>query len=344
MPKTQASLDESRRIRSLIDSRYGIPRSVMQANWGVSAIDLSTSYQDGREQSKYAGTPFDLSGVGARHGQLSRFPQNIAQWIVKFYTPERLGVGESCYFDNDLPTVLDPTAGHNSRAEAVWRTGRNYVGHDLSAEFQKMNRKVVETLQEENSRAMIKNNAQIKLVEGDSKHTIVYPPVFDLCMTSPPYWDLEDYGPQPEQLGKNKTYKGFLRDIDKIVEHCYSALKPGAFIVWEAQDFTKKGRFYPYPFQLMQIFSRYFALHQVIIVDYGRGFFASFASDIEHSKLVSKEHSYLIVARKRWERVNRAERRKTLSQEADVALREGRLEHQSGFDGMFREIDKTGGV
>ena len=343
MPKDQASLDESRRIRSLIDSRYGIPRSVMQANWSISAIDMSASYQDGREQSKYAGTPFDLSGVGARHGQLSRFPQNIGQWIVKFFTSERLGVDESYYFDNGLPTVIDPFAGHNSRLEAVWRTNRNYVGHDVCAEFQKMNRQVVETLQEENGRAMIKNDAQIKLVEGDSKHTIVYPPVFDLCMTSPPYWDLEDYGPEQEQLGNNKTYKGFLNDIDKIVEHCYSALKPSAFIVWEAQDFTKKGRFYPYPFQLMQIFSKYFALHQVIIVDYGRGFFASFASDIEAGKLVSKEHSYLIVARKRWPRTGRVERRVELSKEADTALREGRIEHQAGFGSMFREIDETGG-
>ena len=338
MAKDMKSLTESRGIRNVVKSQFGlslggtneIPRSIMRADWSDSAIDLSTSYQDGKEASKYMNTPFSLSGVGARHGQLSRFPQNIAKWIVNFYTPARLTGRQASYFDNGLPTILDPTMGHNSRMQAVFRTGRNYVGHDISAGFMEMNREVRDVLLAENN--MFNVGAKIELHEGDSRY-MNYPPVFDLCMTSPPYWDLEDYGSQEGQLGKLKGgYAGFLRGLEQVIECCYNALKPGAFIVWEFQDFTKNGKFYAYPFHASCIFERFFSLQQIIIVDYMQGFLRAFAQDIVANKLVSKEHSYLIVAQKKIGKKVRQEVRKELLETVSSKKKKGEIAHQYALE------------
>lgn len=333
MPKDAASLVDSEHVRAVVKARYGdVPRSVLTADWSDKTTqDTSTSYQDARRTSKHAGTRFDLSGVGARHGQLSRFPQNIGKFAVKFYTPDKLEGPQASYFKNDLPTVLDPFAGHNSRMSLVHSVERNYVGHDISANFMRSNREERERLLSQN--LLVPNNAKIELVEADST-LMKYPPVFDFCLTSPPFWDLEDYGDEPGQLGKKnkKSYKNFLRDLNKVVASCYIALKPGAFIAWEFNDFTKRGRFYPYWMHGAMLFSRYFSLHQIIVIDYGHGFLASFAQDIQAHHLVSKEHAYLVVAQKKANKKPRAEVREDLLEDFEEYLKDGKVTHQYALE------------
>lgn len=301
MGKDNASLEESRKIREMLKNRWGIiPSSVMQADWSVKVIDLSTSYQDQKANSKWADTPFSLSSVGARHGGLSRMPQNIVRFATQFYTPDKLPEGELGYFGNGLPTVLDCFAGHNSRAETVFRCNRNYVGWDVSENFMRLNRQAKLMLEEENSRALFPAEAKIGLVEGDSRD-INYEEVFDFCITSPPFYDLEldSYGPEIEQLGRGKSYNDFLWSLGQVVKSCYRALKPGAFIAWEFNDFRREGEWYPFHADAIELFKRAeFQLWDIIIIDYGSGFLEAFASDIAHHHIVSKQHSYLVIGRK----------------------------------------------
>jgi hypothetical protein len=312
--KTPESLEQSRAIREILKDRWGIiPSSIMKADWSIGAIDLSMSYQDQRERSKYgADSPFSLSGVGARHGALSRMPQNIVRWATKFFTPEKLPDDTQGYFGNHLPTVIDPFCGHNSRFESVWRCNRNYVGWDISHNFMEMNRKVKGILEEENKNALIPNQSRIELVEGDSRD-INYDSQFDFCITSPPFYDLEDYGDELEQLGRAKLYTDFLYSLGRVIENCYRALKPNAFIAWEVNDFRREGVFHAFHVDCMRLFERAgFILWDIIIIDYGSGFLQSFAQDIAAYHIVSKEHSYLVVARKIPKRVKREKVREQL--------------------------------
>ena len=293
VPKDLESLEESRKIRAMLLQRWGcIPSSVMKADWSTRVTDLSKSYMDQRRESKWHNTPlgnaFDRSGTGARHGALSRFPQNVCRFAVKFYCPEN-------------GTVLDPFMGHNSRFESVWRCGRNYIGFDVCHEFVEMNRKIMLMLQEENNRALEKNDADITLIEADSRDMLrfVKPDTADFCITSPPFWDIEYYGPEAEQLGNAKLYGDFLYSLGTIVKNCFDVLKPGAFIAWELNDFRKDGIFYPYHADGLRLFKDVgFELWDTIIIDYGTGLLQSFALDIEAHRIVSKEHSYLIVGHK----------------------------------------------
>ncbi len=300
MGKDQQSLDTSREIRQHLISKWGrIPKSVWKVDWSVKCIELYTKYSEQQKiNEEKVGKDFALSGTGARHGQLSAFPQDILQFLVQFLTPEKLPNNEKGYFGNGLPTVLDPTCGHNSRLETVWRNNRNYVGWDCSKNHIIMNHEVCAMLMEENERSLQKRKAQIEIVEGDSRE-MDYNEQFDFSITSPPFYDLEDYGQEPEQLGRAKTYNDFIYSLRTIFENVYRALKPNSYIAVETNDFRRKGIFHTYHADMIGILKYCgFEMHDMIICDYGQGFLESFLSDIEANKITSKQHSYFAIAKK----------------------------------------------
>jgi hypothetical protein len=307
--KDQESLDLSREIRQYLISKWGrVPKSVWEVDWSTKYIELSKSYNEQqRVNEAKVGKDFALSGTGARHGQLSRFPQDILQFLVKFLTPEKLPEGEEGYFKNSLPTIIDPFSGHNSRCEGVWRCNRNYVGWDISAGHNIMNRKVKELLELENKQTMLPRGALIEFVECDSRK-IDYDSQFDFSVTSPPFYDIEFYGNEPEQLGKQKTYEDFLGEMQIIFNNVYKALKPNTYIAVETNDFRRQGIFHTYHADMIHILKTAgFLMHDMIICDYGSGFLEAFLSDIEANKITSKQHSYFAIARKMPVRIEKRE-------------------------------------
>lgn len=203
-------------------------------------------------------------------------------------------------------TVLQG-ALHNSRAEGTWRCNRNYVGWDCSARHNVMNRKVKELLEIENNQSMLKREALIEFIEGDSRK-INYDSQFDFSITSPPFYDIEDYGDEPEQLGKQKTYDEFLSEMQIIFNNVYRALKPNTYIAVETNDFRRKGVFHTYHADMITMLKTAgFIMHDMIICDYGSSFLEAFLSDIEAQKITGKQHSYIAVARKLPVRIEKRE-------------------------------------
>jgi len=290
MPKTKESLSESRNIRQYLLGQWKrLPSSIWKVDWSVKATDLSKSYGNQQEEkSQQYGEDFKLSGVGARHGALSRFPQDLCQFLIKFYT-------------NEGDTVLDPFAGHNSRMESCYKVNRNYIGFDICHQFMEWNRQVKNGLEEENSRCLTPLDSFILLYEVDSRNILDYieEESIDFCITSPPFYDIEYYGPEMEQLGRAKFYNDFIYSLGTIVEICFKALKEGSYIAWETNDFRRDKTFYTYHADLINLFKRAgFLIHDIIIVDYGSSFLSSFLSDVEHNKIMPKQHSYIIIGRK----------------------------------------------
>jgi len=279
--------------------KYGeVPDSVLRADWQVRYLRLhGRSYEEMKRQSPFYRSPFALSGIGARHGGLSSFAQNVGAFAVRFFTPSRLE--EPGHFSNHLPTVLDPFAGPNSRLELTWRCKRNYLGWDCCHEFMAQNRQVRDLLYRINEQCPIRRGAQIDLTEDDSRH-INYNSVADMLLTSIPYWDTEYYGPEAAQLGKTKTYEGFLESLLQIFSRCYAGLKAGAYVVVEAQNIRRKGK--SYPLGVLDVIDVLkdagFVFSDLCTVDYGSAFGAHFLSQVEKLKILPKRTGFLSVARK----------------------------------------------
>jgi len=291
MPKNKQDLIESRMVKDNLVSKWGLlPSSIFKVDWSKSKnIELTgREYQQHKDKviERYGDKSYGLSGVGARHGDLSRFPQDLGTFLVNFYCK-----------DNGF--VVDPFAGHNSRAEFVWRSHRNYIGFDISHKFIELNNKVKELLYKENT--IIKNEHTIEFIEHDSRYMLekVSENIADFIITSPPFYDIEDYGPEAQQLSNCKTYTEFMYGLEHVFSNCYKILKDECFIAIECNDFRKNGIFYLYHSDTISRLQRIgFTIHDIIVVDYGAGFLRSFASEMEQYKIVSKEHSYIIVGRK----------------------------------------------
>lgn len=71
---------------------------------------------------------------------------------------------------------------------------------------------------------------------GDARTMELEPNSVHLVVTSPPYWTLKDYRNTEGQLGHISDYSAFLRELDKVWNHCHQALVPGGRLVCVVGD------------------------------------------------------------------------------------------------------------
>lgn len=75
------------------------------------------------------------------------------------------------------------------------------------------------------------------LVQGDARElSFIADESVHLIVTSPPYWTLKKYRNHEDQLGAIEDYETFLRELDKVWEHCYRALVPGGRLICVVGD------------------------------------------------------------------------------------------------------------
>ena len=280
------AFSRQRRLDILRMFRGELPMSIMAAQKEAREDDpdASGSYarasnvtNDGSQLAKV----FDVSGQSVRSGALSMFPQNIGRAITLLYSqPGHL--------------VLDPFAGHNSRMTLCVKEGRSYQGYDISTKFMTFNHEQAATLRG------VRPDVKILLHLQDSRQMIYTPgSTADFTITSPPYYDLEDYGDEPEQLGAARTYRGFLDGLTLVAAENYRGLKPGSFAVWFVNDFRRKGVFTPFHIDTANMMRRVgFQLWDTMIVDLGYPIRAAFAAQIGDSQILPKCHEYGLVFRK----------------------------------------------
>jgi DNA modification methylase len=82
------------------------------------------------------------------------------------------------------------------------------------------------------------------LIHGDSRHLMDYDlPLFDLCLTSPPYTNESDTeNPFVDYRQKGFDYPSYLQEIGRIFSQVAQKLNPSAYVVIEASNLKKKGR------------------------------------------------------------------------------------------------------
>jgi len=263
-----------------------IPASVMKVKRDEMNTDPVLGSYEESGYNELKGTSlhkaFTISGRGAANGALSIFARNICRTAVLLYSKP-----------GDM--VVDPFIGHNSRMETCVREGRHYHGYDVSLRFMKDNYLLASELRKECPSMTIELNLHT------SEAMINTPDEYgDFTITSPPYWDIEDYGDEPEQLGKwSDTYEIFMSKMANVAKENYRCLKSGAFAAWYINDFRRDKKFYSYHIDTKQILEDAgFIMWDIMIVDLGRAFRESFISQIVEQQILPKRHEYGIIVRK----------------------------------------------
>lgn len=132
------------------------------------------------------------------------------------------------WFCPDGGKILDPFGGEQTKGVVAGELGLSYRAVEIRQDQIDVNRSKV---------------AQYKDVEyvcGDSNNidTLIKENDFDLCFTSPPYYDLEVYS--KEDLSSLGSYEEFMRQYKNIFQKCYDKLKEDSFLVLKVGEIRNK--------------------------------------------------------------------------------------------------------
>jgi len=133
-------------------------------------------------------------------------------------------------------TILDPFAGGSVRGIVAHYLGYQYTGIDLS-------KKQIEANRKQGINILKKNNQPLWLV-GDSEAILKkkFEQKFDFIFSCPPYFDLEVYSKDINDLSNMKTYNDFSVKYGRIIEQSLKHLKSkryACFVISQVRD--KKG-------------------------------------------------------------------------------------------------------
>lgn len=93
-----------------------------------------------------------------------------------------------------------------------------------------------------------------KLILGDAreleKFLPVDEPIVDLIITSPPYWDMKEYGKIDNQIGYGQSKEGYFNDLGLILASCFNVAKDSGSLWLISDTFRRDGIMELLPFDL----------------------------------------------------------------------------------------------
>lgn len=149
-------------------------------------------------------------------------------------------VAEICYKWFNVPggKILDPFAGGVVRGAVAGTLGYEYTGVDLS-------KKQIETNEAQVKRISVPIKTP-KYINEDSQNIdkVLEGEEFDMIFSCPPYYDLEVYSDDPNDLSNRTSYEEFVKIYREIIEKSVAKLKENRFAVFVVGDIRDKQGFY----------------------------------------------------------------------------------------------------
>lgn len=204
--------------------------------------------------------------------------------------------------------ILDCFAGSGTTLIAGLKKDKDVVGFDLSAEYKKQFIK----------RATSSYNIPLygledKYIVSDSRKLskIVEANSIDLCVTSPPYWDILNrqrtadmkkninYSDSVEDLGNIEDYNEFVNSLKSVCGEVYKVMKPKGYFILNVMDLRKKDKFFPLHIDTARIAQEAgFSFEDTIIWDRQPEYNNMRPLGYPFKFIINKVHEYLLIFRK----------------------------------------------
>lgn len=168
----------------------------------VSVIDIAAQ---GKRKNE------DHNATSSR-ANYSPFPEEIATLCAEFFL-------------RGASTVFDPFAGWGERHAAVAKTGKKYIGYDISPD----------------AIAKAKDDFGVVNTLADSRTAPI--PAFDGLVTCPPYWNLETYASE-NGVDRIKEWDLFLDALFGVFSRCYAAAAKNSVFCVMVGDWRKQHKYY----------------------------------------------------------------------------------------------------
>ena len=193
--------------------------------------------------------------------------------------------------------IIDPFNGIGSTTLAASKCDCSAVGIDLSKKFCNIASKRV-------------NDENINIICGDCLEVLqsLNDNMFDLCVTSPPYWDIlnmkhsvdkkatTSYSKKKTDLGNILKYNDFINALGNVFELVAKKIVPNGYCVINVMDIRKKSNFYPLHCDLVtELSTRGFYLDDIIIWDRQQEYNNMRPLGYPYKFRINKVHEYLMI-------------------------------------------------
>jgi len=228
----------------LID--YHMPHFWSVKNWkGISVVDLAKDstllYKALWANLKMHSTPYSseirrsLCMVGGL-SNVTKYRAPLAKAIVQ-------GFGAQ--------SVLDPCAGWGGRMLGALAAGATYTGCEPCVKTVEGLRGILSDLPRDVAQ-------RCTLINAPAEGGLISLMSYDMILTSPPYYNLEDYSDEPSQsMKKYPTWERWLTEwLDPLIGACLMSLREGGTSCWSVKNFKTDGD-YPLADEVIEAHKRY---------------------------------------------------------------------------------------
>lgn len=201
-------------------------------------------------------------------------------------------------FSKDGNSILDPFNGVGSSLVAAHSLNRPATGIDLSEEFCEI------------AKNRVGNDDKINVINGDSFIELekLEENSFDLCVTSPPYWDIlnmkrsadgkeaVNYSEKANDMGNIPNYSEFISRLGELFAKVNRVIKPGAYCLVNVMDIRKKSEFYPLHSDLATELQKHgFIFDDIIIWDRQQDYNNMRPLGYPYKYRINKVHEYILI-------------------------------------------------
>ncbi len=148
-------------------------------------------------------------------GSISTFDPFLTEILIKWFSAENM-------------KILDPFAGGVVRGAVATILNRRYEGIDISTEQVKHNYFQWKSIA---TRFNIKQYPIYHLADAEYGLDTLQDNYFDFLLTCPPYYNLERYTDEPDDLSNQTSYQEFINKYSNIIQKCYNKLNENSFAV-----------------------------------------------------------------------------------------------------------------
>lgn len=178
-----------------------------------------------------------------------------------------------CFMRAEDRVVLDPFMGSGAALVGASMMKKYGIGFEVCEKYVRLAQNRLANID-----WLSERNWDIHKEDARRLGEFCRPGSVDLCVTSPPYWDIlsqkrsadykaiRDYGDAEANLGNIKNYEEFLDEVIEVFRAVLDALGPGRYCVVNVMDLRKKSKFYPYHSDLADRMARIGFIYDDLII------------------------------------------------------------------------------